>query len=489
MSVFEDLTSADAVSASRDYQTDFTPGALVVGDFNGDGLDDVATANYGPTQGITRKGSVSVLYNRGARMLESMTDFPIPGTGHYGGTVDRWLSQIYLLPIDGVPNLLIGEGRNLYLMRRDGAGFDTPEFVAEGLSLALEDFDDDGNEDNLALVGIGLYEVQLGDGTGAFHPTTPFTLESWPSLMDFDGDGLPDILVRMSDGELAVRRNQGAGRFGAAERLGIVRPSIQSGFATGADLDGKRGDELILGLNGPGRADTLEIWENWQGRELRNPVRVVRPLEGAFEHPDEHPSGVNVVDLNHDARLDLVLLIRTGEGGSGYLEVFLQGEHGSWTAMPTIYVGVEPAGFVLEDFDLDGNLDVAIAETNSNDQGRTRILRGLGDGGFEPVGIYYPGEYPIGIVSADFDHDGRPDLALACARRGTVALHIQREPDARAATRSGHRRTRGGRRGHRARRVVGAERSRCAGREGRARPPLGGYGRRAGAAFGMAGGG
>jgi hypothetical protein len=82
-------------------------------------------------------------------------------------------------------------------------------------------------------------------------------------------------------------------------------------------------------------------------------------------------------------------------------------------------------GICAADFDGDGRMDLALAqnffgvepETSRYDAGRGLLLRGDGQGGFAPVagaesGITVYGEQR-GLAAADFDGDGRMDLALA----------------------------------------------------------------------------
>ncbi len=467
VSVYRDGLTGE-VPPSRDYMTDLGPRALVAADLNGDGLEDVATINAGTYMGpgAPTTGSISVLYNRGGGVLRSGTDILIPGTGQYSDTRDRWLLDIHALDVGGQPGLLVAEGRNTYLMRKQGDTFAQPEFVAEGLMTAVRDFDDDGHEDIFALVGIGTYEIQLGDGQGGFHPASRFTLIPAPSFADIDGDGLPDMLLSTPEGR-AIRWNLGGGQFAAAE------PFVGLPYGVGEDLDGERGAEMIDFRNGPGRADTVEIWRNEKGRRFADPVRIGLLSDGSNEGLDEIPMSLKVADCNGDGKMDIIVM-GAALFGPGYVAAVIQGEGFTWTAMPSVYGGQEPTGWVVEDFDLEGFPDVAIAEANTEDPGRTRILRGVGDGTFEDAGIYYPGDYPIGITTGDFNGDGRPDLAVACLRHGAVALHmnVSRTPEPRHVVAIVERaEVEDGRRAYR---VVGAERSRCAGREGGAGAPLGG---------------
>jgi hypothetical protein len=74
--------------------------------------------------------------------------------------------------------------------------------------------------------------------------------------------------------------------------------------------------------------------------------------------------------------------------------------------------GSSPLGIAVGDFNRDGILDLAVV-SYCCPGGGVSILLGRGDGTFD-AGVYYPaGDQPYSIVAADFNHDGNLDLAVA----------------------------------------------------------------------------
>lgn len=130
------------------------------------------------------------------------------------------------------------------------------------------------------------------------------------------------------------------------------------------------------------------------------------------------PAAVEFADLDGDGDLDAVVAqagYNTGfSGGStGFAVLLNQGD--GFFGPPTQH----PSGFasrdvVVADFTGDGELDVVVTNTGDNFDGTTvALFPGLGTGQFGPDTTLPVGVGPVGLVTADFDGNGRPDLAVA----------------------------------------------------------------------------
>jgi hypothetical protein len=73
-----------------------------------------------------------------------------------------------------------------------------------------------------------------------------------------------------------------------------------------------------------------------------------------------------------------------------------------------ILVGQGPVSNVLADFNSDGKLDLAVANSITN---QIAVLMGDGVGGFGAPTTYTNGTKPLMLVTSDFNNDGKPDLA------------------------------------------------------------------------------
>ena len=131
--------------------------------------------------------------------------------------------------------------------------------------------------------------------------------------------------------------------------------------------------------------------------------------------PGYSPWFLAVGDFNGDGIPDLAIT-NNGEGEpNGSLSILLGNGDGSFRAPLNMAVEGLPWKFAVEDFNGDGRLDLAIltlAESGNN----LKIFLGNGDGPFQSSGPNYPlGAGPVSLAVGDFNGDGIPDIAVADA--------------------------------------------------------------------------
>jgi hypothetical protein len=122
------------------------------------------------------------------------------------------------------------------------------------------------------------------------------------------------------------------------------------------------------------------------------------------------PFGVAVGDFNEDGKLDLAVAnsnLLSQQTSS--LGVFLGNGDGTLQPMAAYQVGKTPRAVVAGDFNGDGHLDLAVA----NQDGFVSVLLGDGHGNFQNAVDFAAGESPLSIAAGDFNGDHVLDLAVA----------------------------------------------------------------------------
>jgi hypothetical protein len=90
-----------------------------------------------------------------------------------------------------------------------------------------------------------------------------------------------------------------------------------------------------------------------------------------------------------------------------------------WLGQNTLSVGTDPRGVVVADFNGDGKPDMAVVDRVSNS---ISVLLGNGDGTFAPAATYATGADCIAIAVGDFNGDGKLDLITANRAAYTISI-------------------------------------------------------------------
>lgn len=134
------------------------------------------------------------------------------------------------------------------------------------------------------------------------------------------------------------------------------------------------------------------------------------------------PTSVAVGDFNGDGKPDLAIadLGTIGDPSTGRTVTILLGNgDGSFTAAPSLAAGNGPSAIGVADFNGDGRQDLAV--TNSIDN-TVAIFLGNGDGTFATATTASAGSGPFSIATADFDGDGNADLAITNSGDTTLTI-------------------------------------------------------------------
>jgi hypothetical protein len=143
--------------------------------------------------------------------------------------------------------------------------------------------------------------------------------------------------------------------------------------------------------------------------------------DGTFQPQQEYPTanydlGIAVGDFTGNGVPDLV----TSNFGyvSNSISVLLGTGAGAFQPHVDYAAGSLPESTVSADFNGDGKLDLAVASYESG----VSILLGNGDGTFQPAVSYATGAYPLWIAAADFNQDGKQDLVVPNSGANTVSI-------------------------------------------------------------------
>jgi hypothetical protein len=137
---------------------------------------------------------------------------------------------------------------------------------------------------------------------------------------------------------------------------------------------------------------------------------------------DEDSRLMVMADFNHDGIADIAEAVLPRDGSqAGILKVSLGEADGSFRPVSSSAVlGRAPRAIVAGDFDGDGISDLMVGD----EDGTLTLFRGDGTGSFARAGDIAQLDSVVSIAVADFNQDGRADIAVSDWRGGSVTIFL-----------------------------------------------------------------
>jgi hypothetical protein len=295
--------------------------------------------------------------------------------------------------------------------------------------VAVGNFRGQGKPDLAAAVnGNGVF-IYLANGDGTFTqaqgspvitPRAPWDTLFNPLLVfistgDFNHSGnLGMAVASLSEANAVILLGNGDGTFSIPTSFVFTDGNLTNSVATGDFLGNGNLDLAIASSLGGLPIDIVLGCSN--GAFNQGPVSATENVNGAYM-----PA---IGDFNGDGKLDIAA---TGGGDvpapANIVTILLGNGDGTFTLGPnsTFATGSNPMPIVAADFNGDGKLDLAIA---NYDGGSVTILLGNGDGTFtaaagSPISV---GANPIALAVGDFNSDGKTDLLVANQTDNTLSI-------------------------------------------------------------------
>ncbi|HLL73930.1 MAG TPA: FG-GAP-like repeat-containing protein [Pyrinomonadaceae bacterium] len=317
---------------------------------------------------------------------------------------------------DGKPDLAVGHfnGGGIAVRLGDGAGgFGTATNFpgGGGRAVVAADFNSDGKADLAATTGDSSFSkvnVLLGDGAGNFAALSPFDAGTFAyhlTAADLNGDAKPDLAVaNLSSANVSVLLGDGAGGFATPVNYAT---GLSPKYVAAADFNGDgKTDLAVANMN----SRTVSVLAGDGAGNFATPVNFA--VNGG-------PQALAVSDFNGDGKNDLAVAVNNADGVA-----FLAGDGAGGFAPATYFpVSERPNHVAVADLNGDGRSDLIAANYGQDfTAGTVSVLFGNGRGNFSAPSNFAARNNPYASAAADFDKNGRPDLAVTNTRSNSVSI-------------------------------------------------------------------
>jgi hypothetical protein len=342
------------------------PRALAVADFNRDGKPDLVVAC---TDGYETEGADVLLGNGdGTFTLSQHISFPGGVNGPLSVTVGDFNG-------DGIPDFATADlGYNVSRFQGRGDGTFLPRVTyAAGhrtLQITSADLEREGKLD-LVVTGdtYGTVTVLPGNGNGTFQSPIGYDYDSarWSAVADFNGDGNPDLVTLLSDGDtLRVRLGNGNYTFQTPQVYQVgPGPGAGATSVTVADLVGDGYPDILVADR---NFDYVAVLRNLD-HPSANHFRVSAPAASVAGSPSDVTvtalNPVGNVDPNYHGQVHFASTDNNASLPADY--TFTTDDHGRHTFPVTFLTAARQTVTVSASGGLNGHADVTVtpAETST----------------------------------------------------------------------------------------------------------------------------
>ncbi len=315
---------------------------------------------------------------------------------------------------DGVPDLLMGTGRGVFVNFGLGGGaFGEPEPIieddaSEHVAVAI-DIDGDAYTDvAYGSNTTGALAYLLSNGGNGFGVNMVLAPNGYRVFglwaVDWDNDGDKDLMVAR-EYNLILHRNNG-GMLGSAEFM--IGPNFERPAADFADIDGDGWIDVVVG---GWSSSTIQYHRNTGGGQPQ--------FMGVLHTGNETgPADIEVVDIDGDGDQDVLASLLT----ENELHYYLNDGGAFGTTWGELYSDSDaPESFESGDIDGDGDADLLSAAYDGYGVG---VRLNNGDGTWTVLDLEYHSFDVYAVALADLNGDDALDICFSSYGDGRVAVAL-----------------------------------------------------------------